>query len=163
MTAGHGGLQPTPTPPNPFVPPGEGHLDDLVQNYDLRMQHQQLMLNLNSAYTQLYQQQNQIQGLRSQLEERHSEASFDVGRGGQGGMATTNTNSNNNAPPMYRNQPRPMSMGYPGQAPSFGRSPGMGPEAMYGPPPYNRGKSSLIFHYQNVWFYHDMTLWFLLL
>ncbi|XP_041455234.1 pericentriolar material 1 protein-like isoform X3 [Lytechinus variegatus] len=132
LNAGRGGLQAASVGPNPFSP-GEAHLDDLVQNYNLRMQHQQLMLNLNSAYNQLYQQQTQIQRLRGQLEERNSEASFDVGAA----MAATNTNTNNNAPPMYRNPQRPSGMGYPGQSPPFGRSSGMGPDAMYGPPPYN--------------------------
>ncbi|XP_071504196.1 pericentriolar material 1 protein-like [Diadema antillarum] len=148
------GLRPTTPsaglPPNPFStspqvnpsmpqgPSGDPRLDDLMVNYNVRLQHQQLMLNLSSAYNQLYRQQEEIQRLNQQLDQA-SEVSFDVSGAGRA-SAGINANANNNAPPLGSAAgmwgPR-----YSGQTPPFRRLPGFGAEEVspYGGSPYNPG------------------------
>ena len=57
-TGGYGGLSSmaTPPPPAPLQTPTPGsdpHYDQMVNDYNLRLQQQQLQLNLNMAYNQV--------------------------------------------------------------------------------------------------------------
>ncbi|XP_022084429.1 pericentriolar material 1 protein-like isoform X2 [Acanthaster planci] len=50
----------TPTPTN-----SDPRLANLMNDYNMRLQHQQLQLNMNYAYNQLYQQQQELQRLQT--------------------------------------------------------------------------------------------------
>ncbi|XP_038056288.1 pericentriolar material 1 protein-like isoform X4 [Patiria miniata] len=73
MSGGFTGMQPppsahtptfgstTPTPTN-----SDPRLANLMNDYNMRLQHQQLQLNMNHAYNQLYQQQQEIQRFQTE-------------------------------------------------------------------------------------------------
>ncbi|XP_077983903.1 pericentriolar material 1 protein-like isoform X6 [Glandiceps talaboti] len=63
------GISPS-SPTTPFIPPPpSAAYGDPMQNYNLQIQHQQLMLNLNQAYNQLYAQQYEIRALQEHFQQ----------------------------------------------------------------------------------------------
>ncbi len=69
MSGGFSGLQGplsahTPTTPTPSN--GDPRMMNLMNDYNMRLQHQQLQLNMNHSYNQLYQQQQEMQRLQVQ-------------------------------------------------------------------------------------------------
>ncbi|XP_071846255.1 uncharacterized protein [Apostichopus japonicus] len=63
------GLSPSPLPSGlPNGAGGDPRLAELLHNYDLRLQHQQLMLNLNNAYNDLFKQQEALENFYSKAE-----------------------------------------------------------------------------------------------
>lgn len=63
------GLSPSPLPSGlPNGAGGDPRLAELLHNYDLRLQHQQLMLNLNNAYNDLFKQQEALENFYSEAE-----------------------------------------------------------------------------------------------
>lgn len=78
------GLSPSPAPPSYSLGAGgDPRLAELLHDYDLRLQHQQLMLNLNNAYNDLFKQQEAIENFYKVAEQSAKERE--------------NVNSNNNA------------------------------------------------------------------
>ncbi|PIK59281.1 putative pericentriolar material 1 protein isoform X2 [Apostichopus japonicus] len=79
------GLSPSPLPSGlPNGAGGDPRLAELLHNYDLRLQHQQLMLNLNNAYNDLFKQQEALENFYSKAENTEDKRETNIPGQGSG-------------------------------------------------------------------------------
>ena len=61
------GPVPAHTPTTPTPTSGDPRMMNMMNDYNMRLQHQQLQLNMNHSYNQLYQQQQEMERMRVRL------------------------------------------------------------------------------------------------
>ncbi|XP_071787305.1 pericentriolar material 1 protein-like isoform X2 [Asterias amurensis] len=69
MSGGFNGMQgpvPAHTPTTPTPTNGDPRMMTMMNDYNMRLQHQQLQLNMNHSYNQLYQQQQEMERMRAE-------------------------------------------------------------------------------------------------
>ncbi|XP_033631424.1 pericentriolar material 1 protein-like isoform X2 [Asterias rubens] len=69
MSGGFNGMQgpvPAHTPTTPTPTNGDPRMMNMMNDYNMRLQHQQLQLNMNHSYNQLYQQQQEMERMRTE-------------------------------------------------------------------------------------------------
>ncbi|XP_072039605.1 LOW QUALITY PROTEIN: uncharacterized protein [Amphiura filiformis] len=101
MSGGYGGVSSMTTPNSSLpthTPPGsDPRLQQMVNDYNLRLQHQQLQLNLNTAYNQLYNQQQEIHRMYERLQGNASSVTGSIA----GSERSGHNNLNNNRSTAY--------------------------------------------------------------